>query len=375
MRVWINNLSGEERYLHKAALAIAQLVQSVTATNPTVGFTLLSQLLGKNGNRNFDKITKTKTVSGIMASLSTEGVQDFVDYLKGLVNESQAGPSSAEFDYKQVDARRTWIFDQLVSLIKNTTVPKTDAWVSSVLEFFVVHGLFSIKSANKKSPLTTVSSDLLPLSVPVAVTDFRDRPFQLHTVPHPALSDAVHVSSRTRLSSILGELSTESTLVKGADGKTKRAVGCDSTGKLWTSRALDMVAVLEKDTKHVRAATEDVEEVVAARKSAQAVLKTLEKVRASPSFRPPLYCLHFPSFRFRSPPPSERPLEVSSFSSSRSFSSHTTTPRDRSTFSRSSRDVRPRCLPRSPRRRRRRLPRRRTRRRRTSSPSTSLSTC
>lgn len=158
MRVWINNLSGEERYLHKAALAIAQLVQSVTATNPTVGFTLLSQLLGKNGNRNFDKITKTKTVSGIMASLSTEGVQDFVDYLKGLVNELQAGPSLAEFDYKQVDARRTWIFDQLVSLIKNTTVPKTDAWVSSVLEFFVVHGLFSIKCANKKSPLVTVSS-------------------------------------------------------------------------------------------------------------------------------------------------------------------------------------------------------------------------
>lgn len=102
------------------------------------------------------------------------------------------------------------------------------------------------------------------------------------------MSDAVHASSRTRLSSILGELSTESTLVKGADGKTKRAVGCDSTGKLWTSRALDMVAVLEKDTKHVRAATEDVEEVVAARKSAQAVLKALEKVRASPSFQPPL---------------------------------------------------------------------------------------
>jgi DNA polymerase phi len=96
MRVWINNLGGEERYLHKAALAIAQLVQTVTADNPTAGFTLLSQLLGKNGHRNFDRVTKTKTVSGIMASLSAEGVSDFVAYLQGLLNEAPAA-TSAEY--------------------------------------------------------------------------------------------------------------------------------------------------------------------------------------------------------------------------------------------------------------------------------------
>ena len=60
-------------------------MQTITATNPTVGFTLVSQLLGKNGNQNFDKITKTKTVSSVLSSLSVEGVREYVAYLKGVV--------------------------------------------------------------------------------------------------------------------------------------------------------------------------------------------------------------------------------------------------------------------------------------------------
>ena len=104
---------------------------------------------------------------------------------------------------------------------------------------------------------------------------------QLHTVPHPALSDAVHASSRTRLSTILGELSTESTLIKGPDGKQKRAVGCDSTGTLWTSRALAIVSQLDKDRKHVSPATEEDADVAAARQGAHAVLATLDKAPAT----------------------------------------------------------------------------------------------
>jgi DNA polymerase phi len=105
--------------------------------------------------------------------------------------------------------------------------------------------------------------------------------WQLHTVPHPALSDAVHASSRSRLSTILAELATESTLIKGADGKQKRAVGCDSTGTLWTSRALAMVSQLNKDRKHIAPATEEDADVAAARQNAHAVLATLDKVPAA----------------------------------------------------------------------------------------------
>jgi DNA polymerase phi len=85
MRSWINNLSSQDRYLHKAAMQIAKALQETVKSNPTVGFTLLSQLVGKHGRPDFDKVTKTKLVEAIMSSMSSEGVKEYVTYLQGVV--------------------------------------------------------------------------------------------------------------------------------------------------------------------------------------------------------------------------------------------------------------------------------------------------
>ncbi len=69
----------------------AEQIQSVTKSNPLVGFTLLSQLVGRHGSQNFDRLTKTKTVEGIMSNLSGDAVGEYVAYLKGLFNEQQEG--------------------------------------------------------------------------------------------------------------------------------------------------------------------------------------------------------------------------------------------------------------------------------------------
>lgn len=87
MRSWMNNLSGEDRYLHKVAVRIAKLVQDVVKSEPKVAFTLLSQLVGKHGRPDFDRVTKTKTVEGIMSNLSGEGVRDYVTYLQRLITD------------------------------------------------------------------------------------------------------------------------------------------------------------------------------------------------------------------------------------------------------------------------------------------------
>ena len=81
----MNNLSSSDRYLHKAALQIAHALQDIVKANPTVGFTLLSQLVGRHGRPDFDKITKTKVVEGIMGSLTVEGVMQYVEYLQGII--------------------------------------------------------------------------------------------------------------------------------------------------------------------------------------------------------------------------------------------------------------------------------------------------
>jgi DNA polymerase phi len=69
----------------------AEQIQSVTKSNPLVGFTLLSQLVGRHGSHNFDRLTQTKTVEGIMGNLSGDAVGDYVTYLKGLFYEQEEG--------------------------------------------------------------------------------------------------------------------------------------------------------------------------------------------------------------------------------------------------------------------------------------------
>jgi DNA polymerase phi len=58
------------------------MVQAVVDKHPAIGFTLVLQLLGGNGNRQFDKITKTKTVESIITSTNLEGVEKFIEYVK-----------------------------------------------------------------------------------------------------------------------------------------------------------------------------------------------------------------------------------------------------------------------------------------------------
>ena len=81
----MNNLSSSDRYLHKAAVQIAHLVQNIVKTTPTVGFTLLATLVGKHGRPDFDRVTKTKTVESIMGSLNAEGVTEYVNYLQRVI--------------------------------------------------------------------------------------------------------------------------------------------------------------------------------------------------------------------------------------------------------------------------------------------------
>src|ERR1700728_49734 len=108
MRSWINHLSSHDRYLHKAAKQVvgnsvihaliessfryrglqATDIQSFVQKNPTLGFTLILQLTGTNGNRQFDKLTKTKTVESILASMNAEGIETYIDYLLKQVNET-----------------------------------------------------------------------------------------------------------------------------------------------------------------------------------------------------------------------------------------------------------------------------------------------
>ncbi|WWD16543.1 hypothetical protein CI109_100970 [Kwoniella shandongensis] len=254
MRCWMNNLSSADRYLHKAALQIAKRVQDVIKENPKVGFTLLSQLVGKHGRQDFDKVTKTKTVESIMGSLNVDGVKEFVTYLQSIIS----GNAQENLDSSRIDERRLWALDQIQALCRNGSVPKDDNWVSSVLDFLLVHGFFLIRKTDKKSAIAA-----------------------LHAAPKPALSESTAAACRARFFSCLVELTTASVSQRATDESSKptRQQGCDLSGKLWVRRAVETISALENDTKHVELVTDADEEIKVIRKGASATLTGLSKAK------------------------------------------------------------------------------------------------
>jgi DNA polymerase phi len=43
-----------------------------------------------NGNRQFDKLTKTRTVESILASMDAEGIESYIDYLLKQINQTES---------------------------------------------------------------------------------------------------------------------------------------------------------------------------------------------------------------------------------------------------------------------------------------------
>lgn len=70
-----------ERKLISNETKQATCIHAVVQQNPTLGFTLILQLTGSNGNRQFDKLTKTKTVESILASMDAKGILTYIEFL------------------------------------------------------------------------------------------------------------------------------------------------------------------------------------------------------------------------------------------------------------------------------------------------------
>ncbi|KAI8998993.1 DNA polymerase phi-domain-containing protein [Trametes punicea] len=251
MRSWINHLSNSDRYLHKAARQVAADIQNVVKSNPRTGFSLILQLTGVHGSRQFDKLTKTKTVESILTSMDNEGIQNYIDYLLKQVDDE---PSSEPTDIQALNTRRAWVIEQLAALIRNGAIPKSDAWIQTILDWLAVHGLFIPTKKSEKSPILA-----------------------LRSVPTPAFSEELRKNCRERLLGCLAELTAQTTLVKEGD-KTAKVTAVASDGRFWVSRVLSTIRNLEQDAKHVRPLSEVDEEEAELRQKAYQLLDRLKDV-------------------------------------------------------------------------------------------------
>lgn len=103
--------------------------------------------------------------------MNAEGIEAYIDYLLEQVSEvageklvplafwkAVVSNSHCRIDIQAANARRVWIIDQLGALIRNGSIPKTDKWIQSILDWLVVHGFFTIKKKSEKSPYRAVSA-------------------------------------------------------------------------------------------------------------------------------------------------------------------------------------------------------------------------
>ncbi|KAF9566303.1 hypothetical protein CPC08DRAFT_114924 [Agrocybe pediades] len=250
MRSWINHLSKKDRYLHKVAQQTAAEVQTFVEGKPHLGFALILQLTGINGSQQFDRLTKTKTVESILSSLDAKGIQNYIDHLMSQIDE----PEGSSTDIQATNSRRSWVIEQLGSLIRNGRIPKEDGWVLSILNWLVVHGLFIIKKKSSKSSIAP-----------------------LRSIPSPAFSDDLRKACRLRLLTCLSDLSSQTTSVK-QDDKVVKISAVASDGEFWISKVLNTVKALEEDKKHVELVVDIDEEESELFQKAQNIVTKLRTV-------------------------------------------------------------------------------------------------
>lgn len=162
----------------------------------------------------------------------------------------------SSLDTARLTERRSWALDQIQALCRNGSVPKDDTWVSPLLDFLLVHGFFIIRSANKKSPISTI-----------------------HSVPVLPLSENTSSACRAKFFACALELTTASIPRKiGSEVSKARQQGCDASGRLWLRRAVDIVSILVQDKKHVEVIADADEEIKSIRNAALKSLSSLDKV-------------------------------------------------------------------------------------------------
>jgi DNA polymerase phi len=105
----------------------------------------------------------------------------------------------------------------------------------------------------------------------------RDTTTQLHTKPRPVFDDKVAAECRNRFFAAIMEMTVQNRVVKGDDAKAQRLAGTDLSGKLWLTRCLEWLDIVEKDKSHATPSVDVDKEIAKARKQARATLARLHK--------------------------------------------------------------------------------------------------
>ena len=87
LRTLINQASKKDNNLHEDARKCLVDLTTFCENNKQVTLQVLLALLGGNGNRSFDQLTRTKTVEKLLGCLDTDSIMSFCECLVGVFLE------------------------------------------------------------------------------------------------------------------------------------------------------------------------------------------------------------------------------------------------------------------------------------------------
>ncbi|OUM63775.1 hypothetical protein PIROE2DRAFT_9639, partial [Piromyces sp. E2] len=147
-------------------------------------------------------------------------------------------------DTKKVETHRTWVVDQLVSVIKNQKIPKDSDIFLRIFEFLFINGFCVVEKESKK-----------------AFTD------NLKVLPKPEVSEKTQELCRSRFQTVLGESLNSPALASTEED----------------APSVQLLQVIDKLTsaKNVKFLTELDKEAKAAKTSAKSTLNTINKKLSS----------------------------------------------------------------------------------------------
>eukprot|EP00794_Sanderia_malayensis_P009944 gene9944-10964_t len=232
MNAIFNASTSEKTYLNSAIKSFLNSIPSQVAKNQDkdVRLAVFFQLTGRNGNFQFDSITRTKTVESLIGELNINCVVELVSWLKelyltGNLNEEERSTEDAKENEDAMSQRRKWAINQLLAVTRNSNAKKHEEILLDVAKFLFFHAYFHVKKKKKKE--------------------------NLYRAPEPAVKDTVIATCKERFASVLGELSnTHPQREVEKEQFVKTITGTTKDGDFFAYHLVKFAKELLEDSKH-----------------------------------------------------------------------------------------------------------------------------
>lgn len=159
MRSLINQLSVQDRYLHRIATTAVKAVQSRVSAEPAFVAPALHGLMGPTGAPNFDTVTKTKTMDKLVSSASADALVGTLPFFAQMLE------SPGVEDVRAANGVRQQLSNLLHSMVKShlnpsEPDPSSNRLFDEVLQLLSRFGYFVPPEGSVEPPVTEPTQDM-----------------------------------------------------------------------------------------------------------------------------------------------------------------------------------------------------------------------